>query len=410
MGNVVHQQPRVVLQEDVQLHFKAATVKEVEEVVHNWFEEGAVLGLTEDGFKKTLSLHSNATKFFQRFDTDSNKKVDAFEVLAALIVLANGTINDKIDTLFPVFDFSSCGYLNFDEMNILVHSTYRGLQKLNSTLEVGDIDVSAAKSAVKKLGEALAKNNEEVKTSSLESLTSAAQSNAQIGEVFKQTFGWDGGNLVKPPPDLQVLQAALDKIDDKSLSDVCCQMFDSHNLSYDQTISKEQFKRWLKNDIEATKFVDAYHCGYSLPDVEAILAKKEQRQAAVFSQLLPPSVGACVPVLALLGSDALKQSLDDPPPEIFENLVKMMATKSSGFQEVSLERFVDVNHAWNVFSIVDSLKDGALDPKELQTLMWLQHRSKPSEVDVKKEFDSLGIQTDGMISRTAWITANCPAA
>lgn len=334
MGNVVHQQPRVVLQEDVQLHFKAATVKEVEEVVHNWFEEGATLGLTEDCFKKTLSLHSNATKFFQRFDTDSNKKVDAFEVLAALIVLSNGTITEKIDTLFPVFDFSSCGYLNFDEMNILVHSTYRGLHKLVSTPE----------------------------------------------------------------------------IDDKALSDVCCQMFDSHNLSYDHTISKEQFKRWLKNDIEATKFVDAYHCGYSLPDVEAILAKKEQRQAAVFSQLLPPSVGACVPVLALLGSEALKQSLDDPPAEIFESLVKMMATKSSGFQEVSLERFVDVNHAWNVFSIVDSLKDGALDPKELQTLMWLQHRSKPSDLDVKKEFDTLGIQTDGMISRTAWITANVAVA
>jgi len=57
-------------------------------------------------------------------------------------------------------------------------------------------------------------------------------------------------------------------------------MFDSHNLPYENTISKEQFKRWLKNDIEATKFVDAFHCGYSLPDVEAILAKKEQRQAA----------------------------------------------------------------------------------------------------------------------------------
>jgi len=334
MGNVATTTPRVVLQDDVQLHFKAATVKEVEEVVHNWFEEGAVLGLTEDIFKKTLSLHSNTSKFFSCFDTDNNKKVDAFEVLAALIVLSNGTISEKIDTLFPVFDFSSCGHLNFDEMNILVHSTYRGLHK-----------------------------------------------------------------LVKTP-----------KIDDKALSDVCCQMFDSHNLPYDQTISKEQFKRWLKNDIEATKFVDAFHCGYSLPDVEAVLAKKEQRQAAVFSQLLPPTTGATVPVLALLGSDALKQSLDDPPPEIFENLVKMMATKSSGFKDVSLERFVEVNHAWNVFSIVDSLKDGALDPKELQPLMWLQHRAKPNSDDVKKELDSLGIQSDGMISRTAWITANVAAA
>jgi len=334
MGNIATTTPRVVLQEDVQLHFKAATVKEVEEVVHNWFEDGAALGLTEDGFKKTLSLHSNASKFFECFDTDNNKKVDAFEVLAALIVLSNGTITEKIDTIFPVFDFSSAGYLNLDEMNILVHSTYRGLHKLAKTPE----------------------------------------------------------------------------IDEKALSEVCSQMFDSHNLPYDQTMSKEQFKRWLKNDIEATKFVDAFHCGYSLPEVEAVLDSRSKRQAAVFSQLLPPAVGASVPVLALLGSDALKQSLDDPEPEIFESLVRLMASTSSGFKEVSWERFEQVNHAWNVFSIVDSLKEGVLDPKELQPLMWLQYRAKPSPDDIKKEFETLGIEPDGMISRTAYITANVAAA
>jgi len=333
MGNVATTTPRVVLQEDVQLHFKAATVQEVEEVVHNWFEEGAILGLSEEVFKKTLALHGDASKFFQSFDTDNNKKVDAFEVLAALIVLSNGTIQEKIDTIFPVFDFSSSGFLNFDEMNILVHSSYRGLHK-----------------------------------------------------------------IVKTP-----------EISDKELSDVCCQMFDCHNLPYDQSISKEQFKRWLKNDIEATKFVDAFHCGYSFPDVEAVLAKKEQRQAAVFSQLLPPSVGATVPVLALLGSDALKQAMDDPPPEVFEALVKMMATSSSNFTQVTLDRFVEVNHAWNVFSIVDTLREGALDPKELQPLMWLQHRAKPSPEDVRKELDHLAIQSDGMLSRAAWITANVSA-
>merc|ERR1711865_997609 len=110
-------------------------------------------------------------------------------------------------------------------------------------------------------------------------------------------------------------------------------MFDSHNLPYDQTMSKEQFK----------------------------------------------------------------QSLDDPPPEIFENLVKMMASSSSGFKEVCLERFVEVNHAWNVFSIVDSLKDGALDPKELQPLMWLQYHQRPSDADVTKELETLGIEPEGMI-------------
>jgi hypothetical protein len=344
MGNVATTTPRVVLQEDVQLHFKAATVKEVEEVVHNWFEEGATLGLSEEIFQKTLCLHSNASKFFQCFDTDHNKKVDAFEVLAALIILSNGTIPQKIDTIFPVFDFSSSGFLNFDEMNILVHSTYRGLHKLVNTPAPKD-------------------------------------------------------------PETRILE-----IGDKELSDVCSQMFDSHNLPYDQSISKEQFKRWLKNDIEATKFVDAFHCGYSLPDVEAVLAKKEERQAAVFYHLLQGKVGGCVPVVELLYSEALKQSLDDPPAEIFENLVKLMATSSSGFQQASHERFAEVNHAWNVYNVVDNLKEGTLDPKELQPLMWLQHRAKPSPADIQKELESLAIHPDGMISRTAWITANVGVA
>lgn len=335
MGNVALTTPRVVLQDDVQLHFKAAHIREVEEIVRGWFEDNAPLGLNETGFRRTFNLQGDACKFFERFDTDSNGKVDAFEVLAAHVVLSNGTLEDKIDVVFPVFDFSSAGFLNFDEMNILINSTYRGLRKLCGTPE----------------------------------------------------------------------------IDDPALVEVCRQMFDSHNLPYDQTISKEQFKRWLKNDIEATKFVDMFHNGYSLPDVEATLAQREQIQAAIFSQLC--SVGSSVSVSALVGSEQLRRSLDDPPAELYEGLIRMMATGSSNFLEASLESFVEVNHAWNVFNVVDCLKEGALDPKELQVLMWLQNpppREKPSPQVVQQQLDSLKLEAETLITKASWISMNVTGA
>jgi len=233
MGNVGRTTPRVVLTDEVQLHFKGQRVnKEVAELLKGWFEEGAPLGLTPEVLEQVMRLQGRARPFFETFDTDGNGKVDAFEVLAAFIILASGTVDEKIEAVFPVFDFSAAGRLNFDEANILVHSVYRGLQKVCKTTPV----------------------------------------------------------------------------DDEAIIEVCRQMFDSHNLPYDRQITKEQVKRWLRSDFEAAAFIDVFHRSYSLVEVEASLAEREQRQAAVFHELCGPA-SSSVPAETLFGSDALRQAL-----------------------------------------------------------------------------------------------------
>lgn len=134
--------PRLLLASDLQLHFKRASVnEEVTKIVSGWFEDGAPLGLTLEMFRHVLALNEQADSFFREFDTDSNQKVDAFEVLSAYAILAGGTIDEKSEILFPIFDFAGNDRLNFDEINILVHSVCRGVRKVCNTGTVNDNDV-----------------------------------------------------------------------------------------------------------------------------------------------------------------------------------------------------------------------------------------------------------------------------
>jgi len=199
------------------------------------------------------------------------------------------------------------------------------------------------------------------------------------------------------------------------LVDTCHQMFDSHNLRYDQTISKEQFRRWLKNTTEAMKYVDMYHGSYHLPEIEQYLASLEQDQAVIFVQLCPPGEDGAtknVHVDVLWSSNNLRQAMGNPSKEIFEALMRMMTTITSNFADVSLEHFVEVVHSWNVFNVVDFERSGALDPKELKVLMWLQTRKEPTDNVVTKMRESfkLGEDENAFISRTAWISANSSIA
>lgn len=145
MGNTDGKPSRAVLQSAVPLSFKAMIVKkEVAEIAQSWFEEGAPLALTRDTFKSSLCLdpYIDVDALFCLFDTDNNQKVDALEILAAMVLLANGTVEEKIEVIFPIFDFAGNDRLNFDELNILLHSVCRGLAKMSSMPLVGDQDVT----------------------------------------------------------------------------------------------------------------------------------------------------------------------------------------------------------------------------------------------------------------------------
>jgi Ca2+-binding EF-hand superfamily protein len=322
MGNVAQTVPRVVLRTDIQLHFKAGTVKtDVGELVTGWIQDGAPLGLTLEMFEQVLGLQARADVFFAVFDTDKNCKVDAFEVLSAAVVLAEGSLDDKIEVLFPIFDFSGDDKLNFDEINILVHSVYRGLQKVCSTPSIPDSDII----------------------------------------------------------------------------DVCRHMFDAHNMPYDRMLSREQMKRWLRVDVDASSFIDIFHHAYSLPDIEVVLAQKEQLQTAVFSELCGAS--SVVPVYELQGSEAFRKSLSNPPDEDFQGL---LAGMRRGGVSIDLEHFMEAVRAYNAFDVLDSAKHGVLSAKELRVLMRMFYRQEPPEAAFKKMFEALELGPDKGISKSAW--------
>jgi hypothetical protein len=147
MGSASSRTSRAVLKSPEQLTFKAAHVKKgVAEVVKLWFEEGAPLGLTAEIFQQFLApgARPHHEALFHLFDTDQNHKVDAFEVLSAAILLADGTTDEKFEALFPLFDFSGTGRLNFDEVNILAQSVDTGLSKVCQTSSMSDQELVQA--------------------------------------------------------------------------------------------------------------------------------------------------------------------------------------------------------------------------------------------------------------------------
>jgi len=326
MGQVAMTLPRVVLQTDVQLFFKDASVKDdVAEIVKGWFEDGAPLGLNREVFEQVMRLGGRGDPFFDTFDSDKNQKVDAFEALAAAIILGDGTIDDKLEVIFPVFDFSGNGRLNFDEANIFIHSVCRGLHKV----------------------------------------------------------------------------CGMQHIKDEAIVELCKQMFDAHNLPYSKQVTKEQVRRWLRNDIEAAKFLDAFHNSFALQDVEAALANLEQAQAAVFSNLC--GTASSMPVDNLLRNDEFRMSLGNPDPESVRSFLGIVT--GSGSRTVEPERFAEAARAWNVFGAVDVPGEGEMDAKELGNLMRLQQREEPSPEAISMMQKSMGLSSDDRLARHDWVVA-----
>mmetsp|Transcript_20754 Transcript_20754/g.37769 ORF Transcript_20754/g.37769 Transcript_20754/m.37769 type:complete len:194 (-) Transcript_20754:22-603(-) len=125
--------PKMSSASEQQMHLRSLTKDAVAETVKLWFEDGAPLGLDMEGFAAATSLPSSMTSaFFDIFDTDHNQKVDALEVLSAMVLLASGSLEEKADVILPIFDFSGVGHMSFDEANILLHSACRGLHKVCS--------------------------------------------------------------------------------------------------------------------------------------------------------------------------------------------------------------------------------------------------------------------------------------
>jgi len=132
MGNKICYHPRMLLTEDIALHFKSShLVRDVIPIIDKWRRDGADLVFGVPEFAETFDVVIDTERQFNVFDTDRNGRIDAHEVLMVYILLSCGEIGKKIDTAISVYDFAQSGQgvglINFDEAVIMVNACVRGV-------------------------------------------------------------------------------------------------------------------------------------------------------------------------------------------------------------------------------------------------------------------------------------------
>lgn len=135
MGNKITYHPRMLLTEDIALHFKSSNlVRDVIPIIEKWRRDGAELVFGVSEFAETFDVVVETERQFNVFDTDRNGRIDAHEVLMVYIWLSCGEIRQKIDTAVAVYGFAQSGQgieqINFDEAVIMVNACVRGVQKV----------------------------------------------------------------------------------------------------------------------------------------------------------------------------------------------------------------------------------------------------------------------------------------
>jgi len=134
MGNKICYHPRMLLTEDIALHFKSShLMRDVIPIIDKWKKEGADLCFDLRQFADTFDVVVDTERQFDVFDTDRDGRIDAHEVLMVYILLSSGQIEKKIDTVISVFNFAqgtAPSGINFDEAIILVNACVKGVQKV----------------------------------------------------------------------------------------------------------------------------------------------------------------------------------------------------------------------------------------------------------------------------------------
>ena len=88
--------------------------------------------LTETGFQNIYKQFfpngdskEFATKVFRVFDKDSSGEIDFKEFICALSITSRGTVEDKLDWAFQLYDIDKDGKISFDEMLEIVKAIYK---------------------------------------------------------------------------------------------------------------------------------------------------------------------------------------------------------------------------------------------------------------------------------------------
>jgi len=330
MGNKICFHPRVILTQDIALHFRSSNlVRDVLPIIDKWRAEGADLCFGLKEFEQTFDVVVETERQFEAFDTDRNGRVDAHEVLMVYILLSTGDVQKKVDTVFSVFDFSGsrarAGSINFDEAMIMIEACVKGIQK-----------------------------------------------------VCETDF----------------------KIPDDEIFFHCKSLFDMHRVPHSGRISQKQFKEWTLADPSPRSFIYLFHNSQGLPDIYAQVQRVNLEQGRVFQMLAQGQLSVAPD--ALKASEDFRRALRDPTEREVEVLTELML---NGEPRVSNDRFHQVLRPWNIFNECDIDRSCTLDDKEMEVLLWIQLRQKPSADFVQHFTRAIDENDDGDVSRVEWVEA-----
>jgi len=332
MGNKICFHPRVVLTEDIALHFKSSHLtRDVMPIIAKWQKEGSELCFSLYDFEQTFDIVNESERQFRVFDTDANGRVDAHEILMVYILLASGEMQKKIDTVFTTFDFAgsrgSGGTISFDEAMIMIDACVKGVQK-----------------------------------------------------VCNMDF----------------------KIPDDEIFFYCKSMFDMHRVDHAGRITQKQFTEWVGADASPRAFVNLFHNAQGLPDIYAEVQKTNLEQARVFQILANGKLN--VTQNALMESPGFQRVCSNAEPDEMQVLVGLM-THESPDGTISMDRYHAVLRPWNIFNECDLDKSGTLDEKEMEILLWIQMRKRPTTEFVKEFVGFIDSDGNGDINRKEWVQA-----
>jgi len=193
------------------------------------------------------------------------------------------------------------------------------------------------------------------------------------------------------------------EIPDNEIPYHCKSLFDLHRLSYDKRIERSQFDEWVWGDPSPRSFLQMFHEAQGLPDILAQVKIVNQQQGHVF-QILATGQFHVTPH-DLQNSRDFAATLQDASKQELNTLIQLMQLESSDQVAglIHVDAFHTVLRPWNIFNACDLDGDHNLDEKEVEILLWIQLRQKPTE-KVQKEFTRfIDLDDDGGICRQEWV-------
>eukprot|EP00927_Polykrikos_kofoidii_P057337 TRINITY_DN51455_c0_g1_i1.p1 TRINITY_DN51455_c0_g1~~TRINITY_DN51455_c0_g1_i1.p1 ORF type:complete len:382 (-),score=74.30 TRINITY_DN51455_c0_g1_i1:136-1281(-) len=183
----------------------------------------------------------------------------------------------------------------------------------------------------------------------------------------------------------------------------CKSMFDMHRLSRHDRIARKQFKEWTFADSAPSNFVALVHNAHGLPDIYTAVQRRNADQGVVF-QILANGAFFVTPD-ELLNSADFRRVIGTASDDEVETLVHLMSSRSGHPNQIDHDQYHTVLRPWNVFNECDLDGSGCLDDKEMEILLWIQMRAKPSPELVRDFLSALDENQDGLLSREEWVKA-----